>query len=170
MVEEMLDRIISQGFLTFGDLRDTISRNQLKLPDLQDPQDFIRGDPLLRLDRRLGSLLDGVYRPSEIYMRWLERLTALNFGTRIGRTITRWVTVPFGGAALLLKGVEIVLQHALPHHTAQVVAETITVQGTAAGAGPPEGWGAGAAPVAEPTSLAKAAAGAPVVEPAFQIP
>ena len=36
---------------------------------------------LLRLDRRLTTLLDGVYRPSEFYLRWLERLTALNFGT-----------------------------------------------------------------------------------------
>lgn len=103
VVEEWLDRIISHGFLTFGDLRDGISRNQLKMPDLRDPEDFIRGDPLLRLDRRLASLLDGVYRPGEVYMRWLERLTAINFGTSIGRTITKWITIPVGGAALLLQ-------------------------------------------------------------------
>src|SRR5262249_29611829 len=79
VVEELLDRIASQGFLTFGDLRDTLSRNQLKLPDLSEPQDFLRGDALLRLDRRLASLLDGVYRPAEFYLRWLERFTSLNF-------------------------------------------------------------------------------------------
>jgi hypothetical protein len=103
MIEEWLDRIISHGFLTFGDLRDGISRNQLKMPDLRDPEDFIRGDPLLRLDRRLASLLDGVYRPGEIYMRWLERFTAVNFGTRVGRAITKWITIPVGGAILLLQ-------------------------------------------------------------------
>src|SRR5262249_19867952 len=38
MVEELLDRILTHGFLTFGDVRDTISRNQLKMPDLHEPQ------------------------------------------------------------------------------------------------------------------------------------
>jgi hypothetical protein len=102
MVEELLDRVIDSGFLTFSDLRDTISRNQLKLPDLTDPQDFIRGDPLIRLDRRLAIVLDGVYRPGEFYLRWLERFTALNFGTKVGRLFTRYVTLPVGGGFLLL--------------------------------------------------------------------
>src|SRR5262249_4195892 len=71
---------------------------------------FIRGDALLRVDRRLASLLDGVYHPSEFYLRWLERLTSLNFGTAAGRLLTRWVTVPFGGAFLLLIIAEEVLK------------------------------------------------------------
>src|SRR5262249_7988098 len=58
--------------------------------------------PLVQVDRRLGSLLDGVYRPSEIYVRWLERLTALMFGTRLGRLVTRYVTIPFVGAFLVM--------------------------------------------------------------------
>src|SRR5207249_10522425 len=37
MVAELLDRIIRYGYLTFGELRDTISRNQLKLPDVSEP-------------------------------------------------------------------------------------------------------------------------------------
>src|SRR6185295_14358870 len=102
MVEELLDRVIDSGFLTFSDLRDTISRNQLKLPDLTDPHHFIRGDPLIRLDRRLATVLDGVYRPGEFYLRWLERFTALNFGTHLGRLFTRYVTLPVGGGFLLL--------------------------------------------------------------------
>jgi hypothetical protein len=106
MIEEMLDRIVELGFLTFSDLRDTISRNQLKMPDLQDPQEFLRGDPLVRLDRRLATALDGVYRPGEIYLRWLERLTAPAFGTAIGRWLMLFVLVPFGGAAVLLQGVK----------------------------------------------------------------
>jgi hypothetical protein len=109
MIEELLQRINALGFLTFGDLRDAISRNQLKLTDLADPQQFVRGDPLLRLDRRLATLLDGIYRPSTFYMRLLERFTALNFGTATGRWITRFVTVPCGGALLLWEGVKVVL-------------------------------------------------------------
>jgi hypothetical protein len=109
IIEEILDRIIEHGYLTYSDLRDRISRNQLKLHDLTDPQEFIRGDPLLRLDRRLATLLDGVYRPSEIYMRLLERTTALSFGTRTGRLLMRFVVLPFGGAWMLVEMAIIVL-------------------------------------------------------------
>lgn len=111
MIEELLDRIIEVGFLTFSDLRDTLSRNQLKMPDLADPQQFVRGDPLLRLDRRLASALDGVYRPSEFYLRWLERCTAPAFGTAVGRWLTLFVLVPFGGALLLLDGLQMLLDY-----------------------------------------------------------
>jgi hypothetical protein len=109
LVEELLDRIKDYGFLTFGDLRDAISRNQLKLPDLADPQEFLRGDALARLDRRLSSLMDGVYRPSEIYMRGLERLTSLGFGTVKGRLLTRYALIPFGAALFLLEGVRLLV-------------------------------------------------------------
>ncbi len=34
VVEELIDRVIEQGFLGMGDLRDAIARNRLKLPDL----------------------------------------------------------------------------------------------------------------------------------------
>ena len=102
MVAELLDRIIQYGYLTFGELRDTISRNQLKLPDVSEPEHFIRGDPLIRLDRRLGALLDGVYRPGEFYVRWLERGTSLGFGTWWGRWATRYAIGPFLLAWLVL--------------------------------------------------------------------
>jgi hypothetical protein len=109
MIEEMLDRIVELGFLTFSDLRDTISRNQLKMPDLHDPYEFARGDPLLRLDRHLSSALDGVYRPGEVYLRWLERLTAPSFGTATGRWLMLFVLLPYGGAAALLQGAKVLL-------------------------------------------------------------
>lgn len=102
MTAELLDRISTHGYLTFAELRDTISRNQLKLPDLTEPEDFLRGDPLIRLDRRLASLLDGVYRPGEFYVRWLERFTSLKFGTVLGRWLTRYVTGPLVAAWLVL--------------------------------------------------------------------
>jgi hypothetical protein len=109
LVEELLDRISEVGFFTFSDLRDAISRNNLKLPDLADPVELVRGDPLLRLDRLLASSpLDGVYRPSEIYLRLLQRLTAPNFGTKLGRVLTRYVTMPFGAALLVLEGIDLV--------------------------------------------------------------
>ena len=98
LVEELLDRIGERGFLAIGDLRDAISRNNLKLPDLAGPLDFLRGDQLLRADRRLALGLDGVYRRGEIYMRWMQRFSSPGFGTGLGRFLTRFVTVPFGGA------------------------------------------------------------------------
>jgi hypothetical protein len=109
MIEEMLDRIVELGFLTFSDLRDTISRNQLKMPDLHDPYEFARGDPLLRLDRHLSSALDGVYRPGEVYLRWLERMSAPAFGTASGRWLVLFVLLPFGSAAVLLEGAKVLL-------------------------------------------------------------
>jgi hypothetical protein len=53
-VEELLDRISSAGFLSFADVRDAIARGQLKMADLSGPHEYVRGDPLLRLDRRLA--------------------------------------------------------------------------------------------------------------------
>src|SRR5262249_6820498 len=79
--------------------------------------DFIHGDPLLRLDRRLAVQLDGVYRRSEFYLRWLQRFTSLGFGTQIGRWLTRNVTLPFGGALLTVEFLQIMasqVSHKVP--------------------------------------------------------
>jgi hypothetical protein len=100
-VEELLDRISAAGFFTFADLRDAIARGQVKMGDLAGPDEYMNGDPLLRLDRRLATLLDGVYRRGEVYSRLLERGTAFAFGTRAGRWVTRNVALPFGGAFLI---------------------------------------------------------------------
>ena len=105
LVEEMLDQISERGYLAMSDLRDAISRNNLKLPDLAEPLDFLRGDQLLRADRRLSLALDGVYRHGEFYMRWMQRLSSLAFGTPTGRFLTRFAAVPFGGAYVVLAGV-----------------------------------------------------------------
>src|SRR5437763_1203765 len=88
-VEELLDRISASGYLSFGDVRDAIARGQVKLPDLGGPQEYVRGDPLLRLDRQLATRLDGVYRRAETYTRLLEGATAFTFGTETGRWLTR---------------------------------------------------------------------------------
>lgn len=109
LVEELLDRIVERGFLSMGDLRDALSRNNLKLPDLGSPKQLVFGDQLLRADKRLAATMDGVYRPGEIYLRLPQLLSSLAFGTALGRFLTRYIAIPFGGAFLILEG----LQHIL---------------------------------------------------------
>ncbi|WP_435011195.1 hypothetical protein P12x_002496 [Tundrisphaera lichenicola] len=104
--EELLDRVVETGFLAMGELRDALSRNNRKLPDLAGPVEFLVGDRLLQADRRLGKALDGVYRRGEIYLRALQRLSALAFGTRPGRLLTRYLILPYGGTAVVLKGLQ----------------------------------------------------------------
>ncbi len=106
LVEELLDRVVERGFLAMGDLRDAFSRNGRKLPDLAGPGEFLRGDRLLRADRKLGVALDGVYRRGEVYLRALQRLSALAFGTKLGRLMTRYLALPYGGAFVILKGLQ----------------------------------------------------------------
>jgi hypothetical protein len=138
LVEELLDRVVERGFLTMGDLRDAVARNQLKLPDLTGSEkffqgdglapglrralggllhgikEFFTGDPLIRANRRCARELDGVYHRGEIYLRWLQRVNAVAFGTRVGRFLTRYLLLPFGGAFFLLKGLEEVV--GMVHH------------------------------------------------------
>jgi hypothetical protein len=104
--EELLDRVVHRGFLSMGDLRDALSRNNRKLPDLAGPAEFVRGDRLLKANRRLALALDGVYHRGEIYLRVLQRLSSLAFGTRTGRLLTRYLILPYGGAAVILEGLQ----------------------------------------------------------------
>jgi hypothetical protein len=103
LIEELLDRVVERNFLTLGDLRDAIARNRVKLPDLVDPVTFFLGDRLILANRRLAAGLDGIYRRGEIYLRWLQRLSSAAFGNPLGRFLTRFVALPFGGAYMLLK-------------------------------------------------------------------
>jgi len=102
IVEELLDMIATRGFLTMGDLRDAIARNQVKLSDLSGAREFLRGDRLLDANRRMAEALDGIYRRGEIYLRWLQRFSSLGFGTPAGRFLTQYVVIPFGGAFVVL--------------------------------------------------------------------
>jgi hypothetical protein len=103
LVAELLDAACARGFLRIGDLRDAIARNRVKLPDLAGPGELVRGDPLIRANRKLAVRLDGVYRKGEAYMRLLQRGCSVFFGTRPGRWLTRYVALPFGGAFILLE-------------------------------------------------------------------
>src|SRR5262249_14091288 len=113
LIEELLDRLGGKGFLTLGDVRDALSRNQLKLPDLAGPFQWVRGDQLLRLNRELAVALDGAYRPGEIYLRGLQRASSLAFGTAFGRLLVLFLLLPFGAAFLGLKGVDLLAEEAV---------------------------------------------------------
>lgn len=106
LIEELLDRIASRGFLSLGDLRDACSRSNLKMPDLASPREFLEGDRLLKADVALSKSLDGVYRQGEIYLRWLQRFSSLAFATSLGRFLTSYVALPYGGAFLMLEGLQ----------------------------------------------------------------
>jgi hypothetical protein len=97
IVEELLDRVTERGFINMGDLRDAVSRNQVKLEDAT-PLHTLLGDKLIKANRKLAIKLDGVYHRGEIYLRWLQRLSSLLFGTGLGRWITLFLLLPFGGA------------------------------------------------------------------------
>lgn len=132
MVEEALDCITERGYLTMGYLRDAISRNDLKLPDLTDPKDLIRGDHLLRTDDRLDVNLDGVYRRGEFYLRWLQVVSSLAFGTRTGRFFTLFMAIPFGGAVVIVVGLAHLLAVLTGAHQKEVEAAEKAAQSAVA--------------------------------------
>src|SRR5579884_525102 len=133
VVEELIDLVVEHGFLGMSDLRDAIARNRLKLPDLTGAEasglakmvaglrTFFLGDALIRANRQLASDLDGVYHRGEIYLRWLQRLSAAAFGTRIGRLLTLYIALPFGCSLAVLKVWDEVMEHLYggpPEHSA----------------------------------------------------
>lgn len=106
IVAELLDRVCERGYLRLGNLRDAIARNRLKMADLAGPGEFFRGDSLLRADINLAYAVDGVYRKGEFYLRWIQRMISLFFGTNLGRGFTLYIAAPFGGAFLALMFLE----------------------------------------------------------------
>jgi hypothetical protein len=110
LVDELLDVIMERGFVSFGSVRDAVSGNQLKLPDLQGPKEWLAGDELLRLDDRLAATLDGVYRPAPLYLTLMQRISAPFFGVAAGRLLTTHVLLPFGGAWIILRGLEHIIE------------------------------------------------------------
>ena len=110
LVDELLDTIMERGFVSFGSVRDAVSRNQLKLPDLRGPQEWLAGDELLQLDDRLDATLDGVYRSAPIYLSLMQRISAPFFGVAAGRLLTTHVLLPFGGSWIILRGLEHIVE------------------------------------------------------------
>ncbi|PIE17087.1 MAG: hypothetical protein CSA66_06865 [Proteobacteria bacterium] len=106
VVAELLDGLFSRGFIAFGDVRDALARNQLKLRDLAGPGELFKGDALLRLDRALVARLDGAYRRGEVYRRGLQRLSSIGFGNPVGRALVRFAALPFGAAFVVVEGLQ----------------------------------------------------------------
>jgi hypothetical protein len=104
LVEELLDEVVATGFLSFGSLRDAISRNYVKLDDLHDAGEFLEGDALIKADALFAVELDGIYQRSDFYLRGLQKVSSVPFGTRIGRLLTLFFVLPLGGSFLLLEG------------------------------------------------------------------
>lgn len=104
LVEELCDKAVSRGFLSIAELRDALSRNQLKLADVSGPRELVLDDALLRADKLLDLRLDGVYRRGEIYLRVLQKISSVFFGTKLGRFLTLYLILPVGGAFVALEG------------------------------------------------------------------
>ena len=103
VIEEMVERLLDTRQLSFGDIRDILARNELKMPDIDGPMQWFRGDRLMALDRSLGQLAPGAYRLGEIYTRELQRLSSLFYATPFGRLLLLWLIIPFLGTLVLWK-------------------------------------------------------------------
>jgi hypothetical protein len=110
LVDDILDGISARGFDSFGNVRDAVSRGQVKLPDLTSIGELVGGDPLLQADKNLAVSLDGAYRPAPIYLLAMQRLSAIAFGTVLSRAITLHILLPFGGAWVFWKGLEHIVE------------------------------------------------------------
>lgn len=106
LIAELSDKLLARGFIGFPDLRDQIAKNQLKLPDLRSPGEWLSGDALLSLDRWCAANMDAAYVRGEIYRRGLQRLSSLFFANVVGRLLVRYAILPFGGAFFIVQGLE----------------------------------------------------------------
>ena len=110
LVDELLSDIANRGFESFGNVRDAVSRSQVKLHDLQGLRELALGDPLLKANRRLARHLDGAYTAAPAYLALMQRLSAVAFGLPLGRTLTLHVLLPFGGAFIFWLGLEHIVE------------------------------------------------------------
>lgn len=105
LVEDALDCISEKGYISMGYFRDAVSKNDMKLPDLGGLKEAWSGDRLLKADDKLDKVLDGVYRRGDFYLRWIQMISAMFFGTRKGRFATLFLIIPFGGALVLVESI-----------------------------------------------------------------
>jgi hypothetical protein len=123
LVDELLDQAVAIGRLSLGNLRDAISHNDLKMPDLALGR-LASGDELLRCDHALSQSLDGVYRRGEGYLRVLQKISSVLFGTRIGRLLTVYLILPLLGSYTVFEGVQHMVEPiaTYTHHDAPEIA------------------------------------------------
>jgi hypothetical protein len=123
LVDELLDQAVAVGRLTLGNLRDAISHNDLKLPDLRRHQ-LRSGDELLRCDAQLARSLDGVHRRGEGYMRFLQKISSILFGTPVGRVLTLYLILPLLASFTVFSG----LQHMVGPVAAKLIGYQPVIQ------------------------------------------
>ncbi|BBM84740.1 hypothetical protein [Candidatus Uabimicrobium amorphum] len=109
-----LNIIGEDGYSYFARLRDLVSRNRMALENLETKQVFT-GDQLIKLDRLLGKKLRGIHRPAELYIHFLQIVSAMFFGTPTGRFMCKFFFFPFGGAVILMVLLQILLEHFMPN-------------------------------------------------------
>jgi hypothetical protein len=105
LIDELLDHAVAVGRLSIGNLRDALSHNDLKMTDVEVGE-LAGGDQLLRCDRILSEKLDGVYRRGEGYLRFLQKISSILFGTRVGRFLTLYLILPALGSFTVLEGLQ----------------------------------------------------------------
>ncbi|MBS1117915.1 MAG: hypothetical protein H6Q90_143, partial [Deltaproteobacteria bacterium] len=131
LVDELLDHAVAVGRLSLSNLRDAISKNDLKAPDLELAE-LRSGDQLLRADRILASSLDGVYRRGESYLRLVQKISSLLFGTTLGRFLTLYLMLPVLGSLAVVEGLQHMvgpLSHKLFHVEPQIATTESIVGG-----------------------------------------
>jgi hypothetical protein len=105
LIDELLDHAVAGGRLSIGHLRDAISHNDLKIPDLEIAQ-LRTGDELLRCDHALSRSLDGVYRRGESYLRFFQKVSSILFATALGRLLTLYLILPWVISYTAFKGAQ----------------------------------------------------------------
>lgn len=104
LIDELVDRTLARGFISLPQLRDAVSRNDLKLPDVTLVGRGRKRDPLLAADALSSRMLLGVYRRGDIYLRALQKASSLPFGTPLGRIVFMYFVLPLVGAFVLIEG------------------------------------------------------------------
>ena len=106
--EELFDIVLRRWHLRFTDLRDSVARNPLRLPD-PNWRSCCWGS--LGAFRSAGQRrVAGVYQPGEFYLKGLQQLSAPLFGTSAGRWITRFLLLLFGVAFIGLEALGYLLK------------------------------------------------------------
>lgn len=130
--EELFEIILRRWHLRFTDLRDAVSRHELRLPD-SGWRELIWGDRLAHFDRKARAALPGVYQPGEFYLKGLQQLSAPLFGSAPGRAITRFLLLPFGIAFISLEALAYLLSLTPMAEEALQVVNVGSVLGVGAG-------------------------------------
>lgn len=105
LVGELIDKVISLGYISIGNLRDAISKSALKMSNLE-PDELWKGDALLLADSLLARRLDGVYLKGEGYLRGLQKLSSIFFGTTVGHYLSLYILLPAVFGYVVLEGLQ----------------------------------------------------------------